>query len=116
MKQLGFNSPYEAVNQEVFFHAFDDYLRCRIIGIVKDYNHEAIKTEVYPTILFNNFGTFQQVYFSIRLDKDTGPEKALSTLERIWKENFPDRSFDYFFLDEYYDRQFKSEIKIYTIF
>jgi putative ABC transport system permease protein len=52
----------------------------------------------------------------MRLSKGTNPAVALSSVERAWKETFPDRSFDYFFLDEYYDRQFKSEMRFHTVF
>lgn len=119
IRQLGFTSPADALNQEIYFEAFDEPLKCRIIGVIKDYHHEAAKKEVYPTILFHNYATFQQVYFSVRLKEGSKPEESLSQIENTWKELFPDRPFDYFFLDEYYDRQFKSEVyfqKIFTLF
>lgn len=119
IRQLGFTSATEALNQEIYFEAFDEPLKCRIIGVIKDYHHEATKKEVYPTILFHNYATFQQVYFSVRLNEGSKPEESLSQIENTWKELFPDRPFDYFFLDEYYDRQFKSEVyfqKIFTLF
>jgi putative ABC transport system permease protein len=119
IRQLGFTSATDALNQEIYFEAFDEPLKCRIIGVIKDYHHEATKKEVYPTILFHNYATFQQVYFSVRLNEGSKPEESLSQIENTWKELFPDRPFDYFFLDEYYDRQFKSEVyfqKIFTLF
>ena len=119
IRQLGFTSATEALNQEIYFEAFDEPLKCRIIGVIKDYHHEATKKEVYPTILFHNYATFQQVYFSVRLKEGSSPQESLTQIENIWKELFPDRPFDYFFLDEYYDRQFKSEVyfqKIFTLF
>ncbi len=117
--QLGFKSVAEAINQEVYFEPFRGPLKCRIVGVIKDYHHEAVKKEVYPTILFHNYSTFQQVYYSVRLNPGSNPREALIQIEKIWKENFPDRPFEYFFLDEYYDRQFKSEVhfqKVFTLF
>ncbi len=114
--QLGFNSPEEAVNQEVYYSPFGDSLKCRIIGVIKDYHHEAVKKAVFPTILFHNYGTYQQVYYSIGLNKGTNPQEALKQIEKIWKARFPERPFEYFFLDEYYDRQFKSEAQFQKVF
>jgi len=114
--QLGFTSPTEAVNQEVYFQPFDDFLKCKIVGVIKDYHHEAVKREVLPMILFHNFGTYQQVFYSIGLNAGSNSHEALKQIEKIWKESFPDRPFEYFFLDEYYDRQFKSEVQFQNVF
>lgn len=114
--QLGFRSPAEAINQDVYFQPFGDFLKCRIIGVINDYHHEAVKKNVFPMILFHNYGTYQQVYYSIGLNAGGNPSKALKQIEQVWKASFPDRAFEYFFLDEYYDRQFKSEVQFQRIF
>lgn len=116
LRQLGFESPEEALNQEVYYSPFGDSLTCRIVGVIKDYHHEAVKKTVYPTILFHNYGTYQQVYFSIGLNAGANPQEALHQIENIWKTHFPERPFEYFFLDEYYDRQFKGEAQFQKIF
>jgi putative ABC transport system permease protein len=116
ISQLGFNSPAEAVNQEVYFQPFDDFIKCKIIGVIKDYHHEAVKREVFPMILFHNYSTYQQVFYSIGLNPGSDAHEALKQIEKIWKESFPDRPFEYFFLDEYYDRQFKSEAQFQNVF
>jgi putative ABC transport system permease protein len=114
--QLGFKSPAEAVNQEVYFQPFDDFIKCKIIGVIKDYHHEAVKKEVFPTILFNNYASYQQVFYSIGLNAGSNPSETLKQIEKVWKASFPDRPFEYFFLDEYYDRQFKSETQFQSVF
>lgn len=114
--QLGFKSPAEAVNQEVYFQPFGDFIKCKIVGVLKDYHHEAAKKEVFPTILFHNYGTYQQVFYSIGLNAGSNPSDALKQIEKVWKASFPNRPFEYFFLDEYYDRQFKSEVQFHSVF
>ncbi|HYI79164.1 MAG TPA: FtsX-like permease family protein, partial [Chryseolinea sp.] len=116
ISQLGFNSPTEAVNQEVYFQPFDDFIKCKIVGVIKDYHHEAVKRDVVPMILFHNYGTYQQVFYSIGLSAGSNSHEALKQIGKIWKESFPDRPFEYFFLDEYYDRQFKSEAQFQNVF
>jgi putative ABC transport system permease protein len=114
--QLGFKSPAEAVNQEVYFQPFGDFIKCKIVGVIQDYHHEAAKKEIFPTILFNNYTTYQQVYYSIGLNAGNNPGETLKQIETVWKASFPDRPFEYFFLDEYYDRQFKSEVQFQSVF
>lgn len=114
--QLGFKSPEEAINQEIYFQPFGDFIKCTIIGVIRDYHHEAAKKEVFPTILFHNYATYQQVFYSIGLNAGSSPSETLKQIQNVWKANFPDRPFEYFFLDEYYDRQFKSEIQFQSVF
>jgi putative ABC transport system permease protein len=118
-RNLGFKSAEEAVNQVVYFKLWDDFQPCEIIGIIKDYHHEAIKKEVFPMILKLNYNSFQQVYYSIRLSAGSNPQDAIAYIERSWREIFPGKPFEYFFLNDYYDQQFKSELhfsRIFTLF
>jgi putative ABC transport system permease protein len=117
IRQLGFSSPSKAVNQVIQFHLWnDDFEDYEIIGVIEDYHHEAVKEEVFPMILSITYNSFQQVYYSVRLMKNSSPREALAYVEESWKEIFPDQPFEYFFLDDYYDRQFKSELQFKRIF
>jgi putative ABC transport system permease protein len=107
---LGFASAEEAVDKIVEFENFEDHFqKHRIIGVVEDYHHEAVKKEIFPMIFSPNYGSFQQVYYSIRLNPTSNPEQAVDDIRKIWSSVFPDKPFQYSFLDDYYDQQFKSE-------
>lgn len=117
---LGFNTPEEAVGQIVEFKNFEDHFqKHKIIGVVEDYHHEAVKRGIFPMILSPNYGSFQQVYYSIRLHQAGNPEQAVDDIRKSWRGVFPDKPFEYSFLDDYYDQQFKSELhskRIFSIF
>jgi len=116
IKQLGFGSPAEAIDQEVDFQLFDEFMKYRIIGVVEDYYHEAVKKSVYPTIYALNHSTFQQVYYSVRLNAGADHRDALAYIQKTWNDVFPDNPFNYFFLDDYYDQQYRSEERFRNIF
>ncbi len=120
IRALGFKSPEAAVDQIVEFENFADHFqKHRIIGIVEDYHHEAVKKEIFPMIFSPNYGSFQQVYYSIRLNTGSSPEQAVADIKKSWVAAFPDKSFEYSFLDDYYDQQFKSELytkRIFSVF
>ncbi|MEJ1239851.1 ABC transporter permease [Chryseolinea sp. T2] len=113
---LGFKSPQEAVNQVVKFQVFDEFQDHEIIGVVEDYHHEALNRETHPMILKSNFNSYQQVYYSIRFQTGANPHQAISDIETSWRGIFPEHPFEYFFLDDYYDQQFKNERKISAVF
>jgi putative ABC transport system permease protein len=117
IRHLGFASPEEAVGQIVQFPFWNEKNPGHeIIGVVEDYHHEAIKHSVEPTMFILNQDKFQQVFFSIRLNSGSDPRLAVSSIETAWKKIYADRPFNYFFLDDYYDQQFKSELYFSRIF
>jgi putative ABC transport system permease protein len=120
IRALGFNSPEEAVDKIVEFENFADHFqKHRIIGVVEDYHHEAVKKEIFPMIFSPNYGSFQQVYYSIRLNPTSSPEQAVDDIRKSWTAAFPDKPFEYSFLNDYYDQQFKSELytkRIFSVF
>lgn len=109
IKSLGFKSPEDAVGRDIQFMAVEKWDKYKIVGVVEDYHHEAVKKEVFPMIFFLNHNFGQQVYYSIKLNAGANPSEAVGFIERTWKETFTDRPFEYSFMDEYYDQQFKSE-------
>lgn len=113
---LGFNSPEEALNQEVSFMVDDKWKRYVIVGITEDYHHEALKHEINPTVFFLNRNLGQQVYYSVKLSAGLDPREAIAYIEKSWKEIFPGKPLEYFFIDEFYDQQFKSEVYFGRIF
>ena len=120
MHHLGFNNASEAINQEINLHLWGrDFKKYKIVGIVEDYHQEAIKKEVDPIMLSLNHSRFQQVFYSIKLNANVNPQDGLSYIEECWKSVFPNKPFDYYFQDDYYDQQFKSEVhfaRIFTLF
>jgi putative ABC transport system permease protein len=115
VRELGFASAQEAIEKEIYFMEAD-WEKWKIIGVVKDYRHESIKSPIYPTIFRLHQNRGQMVYYSMILNPTSAPEEVVSAAEKAWKETWAEKPFQYFFLDEYYDRQFKSEVQFARIF
>lgn len=117
VRAMGFKNTEEAIDKEFYFHLFgSEFKKYRIIGVVEDYYHKTAKDVVQPTVLSLNHRYFQQVFFSVKLANGADPYDALNTIERTWKKMFPDKPFEYFFQDEFYDRQFKTERRFGNVF
>jgi putative ABC transport system permease protein len=117
VRALGFPGALEAVDKEVYFRLFGEELtKFKIVGVVEDYHHETAKNEIQPTILSLNHRFFQQVFYSVKLNRGTNAQDGHRLIEKTWKKLFPDKPFDYFFQNEYYDRQFKTERRFGAVF
>ncbi len=116
IRALGFASPEEALGQEIHFMVTFDWKKYRIIGVTEDYHHESVKERVQPTIIYFNLRTYQMAFYSVRIDGRARVDDAVAQIERSWKKVWPEKTFNYTFMDQRFDRQYKSEIRLSSIF
>ncbi|WP_247233052.1 ABC transporter permease [Telluribacter sp. SYSU D00476] len=88
---------------------FGDTWKGTIIGVVKDFHLSSIHSPIEPTVI-----TYQPQYTWItlvRLDGQNVPQ-SLAKLEEVYKSLLPGYPFKYQFLDQEYDKMYKSEMQI----
>ncbi len=115
IRELGFASAQEALDKEIYFME-DEWEKWKIIGVVEDYRHESVKVPIYPTIFRLHRNKGQMVYYSMQLNEGISSSDAIAFAERTWKETWPEKPFDYFFMDQHYDKQYKSEVHFGRVF
>ncbi len=111
VKALGFSSPEEALDQELT----GAYPR-KIIGVVSDYYQRSPKFKVKP-LAISPFSK-EKGYITLTVQPQNLPE-TLTYVEEVYRSLFPANAFEYFFLDEYFARQFASDrqfSRVITIF
>jgi putative ABC transport system permease protein len=100
---LGFKKPEDAIGQTI--QAWDGYSPI-IVGIVNDYHQVSLKKPLEPTLFTCDW--YEGDYFSVRLH--TGHlARTLQHVEQSWAKAFPGNPFEYFFLDDYFNRQYTNE-------
>ena len=113
---LGFASAQAAIGGKVWLETLDIKPN-EVIGVVKNYHQQSLQQKYTPLILFMDpaltWVPFQ--YFSVKVNP--AQTQALeSSLQKTWAGFFPGSSFDFFFLDEYYDRQYRQDRQFGQIF
>lgn len=101
---LGFGNPEEALGQTISLPGFFGNLI--VVGVVNDYHQVSLKSSLDPTIFFCSkyFGEF----YSIRVNtSDLGA--AVDHIKNSWDKAFPGNPFEYFFLDDFFNRQYFNE-------
>ena len=83
-----------------------------VVGVVKDFHYKSLHHEIEPLVIM--IGDWFE-YFSIRIRADD-VAGTLGFLKAQWKEIAPNRPFDYFFLDDDYDKLYRTEEQIGTLF
>jgi putative ABC transport system permease protein len=83
--------------------------RLNVVGVVKDFHSTSLREKIDPMILF--YDPTQCASFAVRV-APTEIQKTLGLLEDRWKELLPQKPFDFFFLDESFDSQYRAEERI----
>jgi putative ABC transport system permease protein len=103
-KLFGFKTPEGALNQNIFLYGYSK--RFKIIGVIKDYHHRTLKKSHEPIIFQLN--PIYKSYYSLKLSTPD-ISGALRTVRDKWAEIFPGYPFDYFFMTDHFDRQYRAE-------
>jgi len=84
-----------------------------IIGVVKDYHFSGLKDEIRPLSICVEPSIDKLL--SIKLNTRDMPV-TVAAIKAQWEKIIPTRPFDYFFLDEFFDRQYRSEERFGNLF
>lgn len=106
---FGFKTYEEALQRDVFFWG-DTF---KIVGVLKDYHQESLKKSFEP-LLFR-FIPNTTGFYSVRINTSKMP-RTIDTIEKEWQTTFPGNPFDFFFLDDHYNNQYKAETQFGSVF
>ncbi|HEY9048747.1 MAG TPA: ABC transporter permease [Ohtaekwangia sp.] len=104
---LGFTTPGLAVGKIIYW----DDNACVIVGVIDDFHQQSFKSTIQPVLFTANLGPMMSLKFAAGIDS----KRMIASVEQIrkaWKKFFPENPFDYFFLENFYDLQYKDDIQL----
>jgi len=111
VKEIGFQSPLQAVNQNIYFDLQGKKYAYRVIGVVKDFHFEDLHSAVAP------YG-FQLVsdknYYNYLLVHTKAGNMAgtLKMLEDTWRKFDRNDPFEYTFLDQDFQKNYQADNRL----
>ena len=120
VKLLGFNSAEDALASGGFtWRNVGDPAKSRILGVLKDYYPDAQSSAVPTAFVLNRTfsAPWDPEFYVFHLDGSNYAEakESITAIEEAWQNTFPADPFNYDFVDEFYNRQFKSEQQLSAI-
>lgn len=106
---LGLDNPEEALGQILTFGNSG----VPIVAVVENYRQQGVNVEVEPLVL--NFSNEDLKYYVVDFEKGNA-EKVLAEIEDVFEKQYASSPFEYYFLDEHFDRQYKSEQQFVKLF
>jgi putative ABC transport system permease protein len=101
-KLLGFSSPQAAVGQTMI----NGKSRWTIIGVVGDSHQKSLKYAIEPTFFRPQLSIGAQI--SVKMST-SNPTATIASIKAVYNKFFPGNIFDYDFLDQRYNDQYKND-------
>lgn len=80
----------------------------KIIGVVADFNFNSLKTSIEP-LCISNLPLYNEISIKIA---PGNVQQSLSNIKTAWSEIIKDRPFEYSFLDEHFEKLYKTELQL----
>jgi len=108
-RAFGFSSPEDAVGNLLYQN---NNLVGRIHGVVADHHNQALDVPISPTFYQYTKG---KGFYLLKANPQviTG---NLAAIEKIFDKNYPNNVFEFYFLDEYFNRQYFDDIRFGKVF
>lgn len=93
----------EAVGKRIYTSGIDTGI---VLGVMADFHQHGLQQKIKPLATF--IAPYAYGYIAVKLSGNNLSE-AVSQVQQYWKKRFPGYPFEYFFLDEDFNRQYLSE-------
>lgn len=108
-RHMGFEKYDDAIDDQINFWG-DTF---RIVGVLKNYRQESLKKDFEPLIF--RYNSAPGGFYSIKFNS-ADVKESMARFENDWKEFFPGNSFNYFFLDDHYNKQYQADQQFGKVF
>jgi putative ABC transport system permease protein len=109
VRMLGYHSPQDAIGRD-----FSQWGRKgKVIGVVKDFHYQSLRQEIRPLSMRIQPDDCSMISVKVHT---ADLKRTIASIERSWKTIIPYRPFSYFFVDDMFDRQYRSEDRFGRLF
>jgi putative ABC transport system permease protein len=108
LKTFGFDDAGEAIGHQLIIEN-DTF---RINGVLKNYHWSSLKTPISPYVLASS--KICGKYLSVNIE-NANLKETITKIEKLYNATFPEKPFDYFFLDDFFDRQYQEDQQFHQV-
>lgn len=111
-RTFGFDKPEDILNERI--------LRGRdtltVVGVTADFHHQGLQKAINPVAFL--YRPDSRGYYSIKMAGQNA-SATIAAIQQVWDEHFPNDPFNYFFLDEFFNKQYQADLqfgRVFTLF
>jgi putative ABC transport system permease protein len=102
VKALGFKDAADAIDKKISRGGNDTF---SVVGVLANFHHLGLQKNIDPQLVLLRPNTRNT--YSIKVQSGNMPQ-TIAAVKQTWNKYFPNDPFNYFFLDEFYDQQYKA--------
>ncbi|HEX4372631.1 MAG TPA: FtsX-like permease family protein, partial [Puia sp.] len=106
VRAFGWKTPENALGKSFVRGKIADGKKGQIIGVIKDFDFNSLTNPMQPLVIDVNPPRFTE--FAINIKPDHVSE-TIEHVKQLWDKTFPERVFEYSFLDKDIDAQYKDK-------
>jgi putative ABC transport system permease protein len=103
---FGWKTPEAAIGKTFIRGQIADGKKGQIIGVVKDFDFNSLNNPMEPLVMDINVPRFTEFAINIQADH---VNETIAYVNKTWDKLFPERVFEYSFLDKNIDAQYKDK-------
>jgi putative ABC transport system permease protein len=107
VSMFGWKSPEDAIGKKITSPSGTP--AGEVIGVVKDYHQEGLQQKIYPITL--DYAPEYSYLYAVKY-KAADTQDVINGLKSIWSTAFAGYDFDYFFLDQNFEKQYQAEERL----
>lgn len=108
LKTFGFGDAERAIGEKLIIGRDSFEIR----GVLKNYHWSSLKVPISPYILASN--KICGKYLSVQLE-NSDLQGSILHIEKLYNAAFPDKPFEYFFLNNFFDRQYRDDRQFHRV-
>ncbi len=114
MRQLGYNKPEDVIGKKIYLQdeSMMQTIEASICGVCKDFNFMNTKEVPGPFLFIDWTKEFVLGNYTLSVNSQVNKKELLAKADTIFKDAFPNYPFNYFWVEDYYNKQFDDEIAI----
>jgi putative ABC transport system permease protein len=108
LKTFGFDEKVNVIGENLIIDSdtFD------IAGVLKDYHWSSLKSPISSNVLTSK--KICGAYLTVQL-QNADLAESIKQIEKLWSVAFPEKPFSYFFLDDFFDRQYQEDQQFHQV-
>jgi putative ABC transport system permease protein len=104
LERFKFKDAQHAIGQSVLWGERKTVFE--VIGVIRNYHQQSLKNDFAPTVFFHNQAAWG--FFSVKLN-NADLQGTISEIEKQWNSLYPGNPFTFFFLDDFFNQQYKED-------
>jgi len=117
LKQLGYKQPHEAIGEKLILKSKGPMppVETSVKGVCNDFHFTSVKEAPGPIVLLDLTQNMLWGRYTLSINPHTDKKGLITSIEKLFRTTFPNYSYDYFWVEDHYNKQFQEENSITTI-